>query len=577
MLSAREHAAQTDGTWPGAMAADHEARFGSHYDPDRRARHALYFADRLRRRGVEHLHVHFANRATHAALFIHALTGLPFSFTAHAQDFLVDLGNDGLLRLMCAEASFVVAVSDWSRRALLEKCPEAAGKVHRIYNGLDLERWPPDPADPHFSPGPEINIFSVGRLVAFKGFQDLLAACRLLKERGVPFSCEIAGDGPLREVLERQADDIDQPQARVRLAGLLSQEQVQARMRACDVFALACRVDEKGACDVLPTVILEAMACAKPVVSTRLAAIPEMVEQAQTGLLVPPGNAVVLADVLAALALRRDEQHRMGRSGRLRVKEKFSAQDSARQLGGLFAKAAKSAVFVPTRTTSPERIGTMFCLLDQWPLENDSTELLLDESAWRELHRVFPEVVLTAFKPGNFSSASDVSSPTCPAAILRACEFLPDPVVIETTWRDLPARAHRLEGWRGEMGGAVDPDEYLLACRRALYLRETFLAGHGTGRHLHAVGPSALLCAWILRRLEAADTASFYLLPRQGRGGTAGSTLRKLAPVFTGGWLVGERKLAASLGPNFRSDPPDGSAWVQTLTGWSADPGGSAP
>ena len=200
-----EMAARHAGRLPGAMVADHAARFGERYEPTRRARHAVYFADLLQRRGVEHLHVHFANRATHAALFIHALTGLPFSFTAHAQDFLVDLGNDDLLREMCARASFVVAVSDWSRRALIERCPDAAAKIHRVYNGLPLDRWPrPDPSRPAFGP---LRIFSVGRLVEFKGFTDLIAACARLQENGIDFQCEIAGEGPLRDVLTNQIDE----------------------------------------------------------------------------------------------------------------------------------------------------------------------------------------------------------------------------------------------------------------------------------------------------------------------------------------------------------------------------------
>ena len=310
VLRAWELAARAEGTWPEAMIAEHTARFGPRYDPARRARHALYFAARLRRQGVEHLHVHFANRATHAALFIQALTGVSFSFTAHAQDFLVDLGNDDLLRLLCERAAFVATVSDWSRAALLERCPAAAAKVHRIHNGLALEQWPLPSDPPPDAPGDtHLRILSVGRLIEFKGFQDLIASCHLLRERGMPFSCEIVGEGPLREELERQAAGFDEPSAQIRLTGLLPQEEVRARLRRCDVFVLASRVDEKGACDVLPTVILEAMAAAKVVVSTRLAGIPEMIEPGRTGFLVPPGSPSALAERLAELASR-------GRSGR---------------------------------------------------------------------------------------------------------------------------------------------------------------------------------------------------------------------------------------------------------------------
>ncbi len=254
-LAWEEIAARHEGRWPGALVADHAARHGERYDPARRARHAIHFASLLRRRGVEHVHVHFANRATHAALFLHALTGVPFSFTAHAQDFLVDLGSDALLGEMCERAAFVVAVSEWSRAALVERCPPAAGKIHRVYNGLPLERWP-EPAAPRgsadFAP---LQIFSVGRLVEFKGFGDLIAACAVLQQRGVVFRCEIAGDGPLRGALTRQIQESGLTGS-VALAGLLPQAEIRARLAACDVFALACRTDEKGACDVLPTVIL---------------------------------------------------------------------------------------------------------------------------------------------------------------------------------------------------------------------------------------------------------------------------------------------------------------------------------
>ena len=177
-----EAAAKQEGRWPGAMVADHAARYGERYDPVRRARHAVYFANLFRRRGIQHFHVHFANRATHAALFIHALTGLPFSFTAHAQDFLVDLNNDALLGEMCARATFVVAVSEWSRRELGRRCPQAEAKFHRVYNGLPLDRWPvTDDSGTGFTP---LRILSVGRLVAFKGFDDLIGACAGLKKNG---------------------------------------------------------------------------------------------------------------------------------------------------------------------------------------------------------------------------------------------------------------------------------------------------------------------------------------------------------------------------------------------------------
>ncbi len=550
VLDAWEAAARRDGTWPAAMVADHLARFGPRYDPARRARHALYFSECMHRQGVEHVHVHFANRATHAALFIHTLTGVPFSFTAHAQDFLVDLGSDDLLRLMCERAAFVVAVSEWSRRALIERCPAAEGKIRRVYNGLELDLWPPR-STKRATADDRLKIFGVGRLIEFKGFQDLIAACRLLRDRGVPFSCEIAGEGPLRAALEGQAAGLEE----IRFAGLLAQEEVRRRMDACDVFALPSLVDAKGASDVLPTVILEAMAASKPVVSTWLAGIPEMVEDGVSGLLVPPGQPEALAGALENLAAKEQERRQLGEAGRLRVVEKFSAAASAEQLGALFAASRANSSSVSGKRTGSTADGRIVCLCDEFP-----PPVAVEPEQMR----------LLAFRAGSLTS-----HPVPDATLLRACVFLPDDMVFETYWRNNDPAVHQLESWRADAGGACLTDVFLLACRRALYLRRTVFAAPAARIHLHAMGPQALLCAWLLRRLGVAASASF-LLPSVGRGRIAGSVVKKLAPLFVGGWVVNERKLALSLGLAFAADKPDSALWTERVKNWAAQAPGQS-
>ena len=534
-LAAWEATARSHGHWPAATIARREADYGPRYESAKRARHAVYFADLVRRQGVEHLHVHFANRATHAALFIHELTGIPFSFTAHAQDFLVDLGSDALLGEMCEKASFVVTVSEWSRRALIEKCPSAEGKIHRIYNGLPLDRWP----EPHESSSgdPRLRIFSVGRLIDFKGFADLIAACGILKERGIPFRCDIAGDGPQREALLRQAKDFADPQAQVRLLGLLPQERVRELMAECQVFALACRVDEKGACDVLPTVILEAMAAGRPVVSTRLAGVPEMVADGETGLLVAPGDPGALADALERLGADPELRRNFGLAGRAKLTAEFSAGESARQLGALMAAAKADSDFAPTTASGSATLG----LIEHWPFDGSPGDF----------HRQLPGVRWMALETG-------------PSAF--AVEYVPDAFVLETWWRAFAEVAYQIESWRGELGGSCRTDDFLLAARRALYLH--FFLKHETAslRHVHAIGAGAVLCAWLLVRLGTVDTASFFL----GRDPElTGAALRRLAPSFVGGWVIGERKLTATLGPGFQAGEPPAEEWARTLAGWA--------
>ncbi len=548
-----ESSARHAGRWPGEMVADHGNRYGERYEPVRRARHAVYFAELLRRRGVEHLHVHFANRATHAALFIHALTGLTFSFTAHAQDFLVDLGNDDLLREMCARASFVVAVSDWSRRALIERCPDAAPKIYRVYNGLPLDRWPrPAPAKPESGP---LRIFSVGRLVEFKGFTDLIAACTLLQGAGIEFQCEIAGDGPLRSTL---AGLIVQHglTRNVRLAGLLPQAEIRARLLVCDVFALACRVDEKGACDVLPTVILEAMAAGKPVVSTRLAGIPELVDHGRTGFLTTPGDVPALADALATLAREPARCLPLGFAGRDRLEADFSSTETIRQLAALFPR--------PDTPPPPLVVAETVCLLDRWPTGDTGLDAAL--LGW---HERAPGLRLVAL------AAGDMPTGLGTLALVPRVELLPDAMVLEGEWREQAAAAHRIELARGDIGGGPDEtDAFLLAARRALYLGDHWQRrGDAAVKHIHAFGAGALRCAWVLTQRGTGLTASFYLAPGEagGKTGLPGSTLRRLAEDFMGGWIVGERKLAAALGPNFRCEgaPTDLAGW-QSWAEWVA-------
>src|SRR5215831_13244111 len=168
ILKVLERNAKADRKWPRDLVEQHEGKYGPLAKAEQRARNALYFADFFARRGVDHVHVHFANRAAHTAVFLKEISGIPFSVTAHGQDFMKDLGSDDLLREICAAAEFVAAETDYSCDLLRQRCPDSATKIHRVYNGIDLKRFP--------APGYEISsntvprIISIGRLVAFKGF-----------------------------------------------------------------------------------------------------------------------------------------------------------------------------------------------------------------------------------------------------------------------------------------------------------------------------------------------------------------------------------------------------------------------
>ena len=146
-LDALARKAKRAGRWPSALVAQHEKKYGAEYKAALRARNALFFVELFEGARVRHFHVHFANRAAHTAMFVKAVSGIPFSMTAHGQDFMSDLGNDELLRELCASAEFVGAETDFSRDLLAARCPESRSKIFRVYNGIDLSRFPKPETD----------------------------------------------------------------------------------------------------------------------------------------------------------------------------------------------------------------------------------------------------------------------------------------------------------------------------------------------------------------------------------------------------------------------------------------------
>jgi glycosyltransferase involved in cell wall biosynthesis len=320
--------------WPAQLVAEHERKYGADYKAALRARNALFFVELFEREKVPHFHVHFANRAAHTAIFVKAISGIPFSVTAHGQDFMSDLGNSELLREICSQAEFVAAETNYSRDLLAARCPGSAEKFLRVYNGTDLRRFPPLQNESRADQ--PLRILSVARLVQFKGFDVLIDACASLRDRGVEFVCEIIGEGPLREELQSRASSHRLDDC-VRFLGEQSQAAVLEAQRRCDIFVLASTFDDRGASDVFPTVIAEAMASGKPAVSTSVAGIPELVGDGVTGLLVPPNDTAALAAALERLARNEELRRQFGRNARARVEQEFAIEKTIEPLLQRFA------------------------------------------------------------------------------------------------------------------------------------------------------------------------------------------------------------------------------------------------
>jgi glycosyltransferase involved in cell wall biosynthesis len=478
---------EKDGSWGaqfGDMIARHDRDYGASFKAATRARNALYFAGLFQKRGIRHIHVHFANRATHTALFIKQWAGIPFSFTAHAQDFMVDLGSDALLRELCREAEFVVGVSDFSCGLLRKTCPDSADKIFRVYNGIAMEQFPAAPIGEFGA----LRIISIGRLIEFKGFHHLADACALLAGRGIDFHWTLVGEGPWREQLETQVAALGIA-SQVTFAGVQSQESIKRLLIGSDVFCLPCIVDSKGASDILPTVITEAMACSLPVVSTRLVGVPEMVVPEETGLIVEPGDVSALAGALARLANHRDLARRFGKAGRARAERVFELRETSRQLADRF-----DASLSGSSRGEPPRAACLY-LIDAWPPAPDDGTFLADEIAALISIKQGPvaDATLLSAKSNRHGAAEAV--PDWPDRI----EFFPDALVLEAEWTAHPGAVANLINWRYELGSGIDTESYLFQARRALHLAR--LVEKRGIRHVHASRSGVAITAWLVHRL----------------------------------------------------------------------------
>jgi colanic acid/amylovoran biosynthesis glycosyltransferase len=293
---------------------------------------AAVIADHVQREDVRHIHAHFASTGASVAQAVHRLTGVPYSFTAHAKDIYRDGVDIDYLRMKLDQARFAVTVSDYNQRHLARL---GGRHVVRIYNGLDLRRFAPNGASRDEPP----LVLAVGRLIEKKGFDVLIRACDLLRADGVRFRCLIVGKGELAHDLQTLIDALALEQ-HVELAGALPREKLLELFPRASVVAAPCVVGSDGNREGLPTVLTEAMALKVPVVATAVTGIPELVEDGRTGLVVPERDPAALAAAIRRLIQEPETARRLAEAGRARVERDFDLHENVRELRTLFEGAA---------------------------------------------------------------------------------------------------------------------------------------------------------------------------------------------------------------------------------------------
>ncbi len=293
---------------------------------------AIALWDHAKRLGARHLHAHLANVAADICWWASAFGNSAdraknwrWSFTMHGPTELFSVERFNLARKV-AHADLVVCISDFTRSQLMYLTePDHWAKLHVVHCGADLSRYPLEPP----RTGPGLVVLSVARLAAQKGLDVLLSAVKAVAESGVDVQLVLVGEGPLRERLRRRAQRLgiaDQ----VVLAGAVGQDEMAGYYAGADVFCLP------SFAEGVPVVLMEAMASGRAVVATRIAGVPELVEEGVSGLLVTPGNADELAAAIKRLASSPRERESMGLAGRRKVVEDFDAERCAAQLAKLF-------------------------------------------------------------------------------------------------------------------------------------------------------------------------------------------------------------------------------------------------
>jgi len=281
---------------------------------------ACHWARTVRGDAIAHIHSQWIHSGGSVAFYGAWLLGVPYSFTGHAADLFRERMA---LRDKIARARFIVCISAFHRAFYLEEGARPEQLV-TVYCGIDVAHFAFREAEDPACAG---HILSSGRLVEKKGFGYLIEACAELAARGVAFRCTIAGSGPLEAPLRTQVslsglDDV------VTLTGEpLSQEGLPDFMRTGAVYCLPCVEASDGDVDGLPQMLMEAMACGLPAVSTDLVGIPDLIDET-CGVLVAPNDSKALADALEALLGDPARRAALARAGRARVEACFNLADA---------------------------------------------------------------------------------------------------------------------------------------------------------------------------------------------------------------------------------------------------------
>jgi colanic acid/amylovoran biosynthesis glycosyltransferase len=293
---------------------------------------ALLAGNWMRRESLNHLHVHFGGPVATVGLLTAKTWQIPWSMTLHGPDEFFD--QDAFyLRQKIESASFIICISDFCRSQVLRIAPgldDARLEVLRL--GVDCHALhPPEPSSVSNSAPFPLRLVCTGRMVAAKGHRILLEALASLLDQGIGFSCALIGGGPERDSLEFLCKRLGIAE-HVRFLGAMAHQPALTEVEQAHVFVLA------SFAEGLPVSLMEAMALGIPCISTTIAAIPELIQNSENGLLVPPANPEALCNALIRLANDTEFRHRLGLNARAAVEDRYDLASNLDLLAEMWSR-----------------------------------------------------------------------------------------------------------------------------------------------------------------------------------------------------------------------------------------------
>jgi colanic acid/amylovoran biosynthesis glycosyltransferase len=281
----------------------------------------IYLIDEMKRQQITHIHSHFLQGNAAVAMIISKFLNITYSVSVHNSR----LPMDKILQKEKMEyAKFLISISKYNKKKMLETDPNNEKKIFVVHCGLDPDYFLPSPNPPEI-----FTFLAVGRLTWEKSYPDLIETCRILKEKNLIFKCVVVGEGDERQKLEQLIKQHNL-EKEIKLVGLVLQENIQTYYEQAHLFVLS------SVTEGIPVVLMEAMSKGLPVVATNITGIPELVLHEKTGFLVPVNQPQSFATAIEYFMNNPEIRTTMGLEGRKKVEQSFHIVKNVQQLKEIF-------------------------------------------------------------------------------------------------------------------------------------------------------------------------------------------------------------------------------------------------